>query len=621
MSKRGLGLRKDMDNKEPNIKKVPAQKGPLYYNYSNISSWHSTNGCNNKGISCYKDISLYIPTQTKPLLKRIIKIISIALVLTFSWQQVTWAQGGMNLLGASKTPKPPIEAGPQYMQKDDEVVIPKELGITQSKTTGTEEEIVINIQDAHDSIPAQYSIVNILDNLNRNYKLELISIEGSSGLVDTSLLRSFPEDTIKEKVARSLMKEGKLQAAEYYSVTSKDPVLLYGIENSSLYTQNVSLFQSNLKGLKKSLTHTESLIKALSSLEHNIYNKDVRELINNSELYKDSKLSFNEYWNYLTKLTSAVDATTHTNLSKLVRTMEIEATIDFDKTNIERELLITNLKNELTKRELKNLILKALSFKQHKITPREFYNYLGKLAEKHNVSTSEYTNLNSYTEYVTLYETIDIISLHHEIGVFEEELITSTLTTDQEKTLYTLTKEAKILKELFQMDLTNGRLDYLLNNFENITADKFTSFLSKHNINLEINELFDSLSESVKFYQVALKRDKAIAKNTVSNMREKNRRITALVTGGFHTKGITEFLAKDNVSTLVVLPQFDAEGEKRPYATVLTRKGKAQTEQLGYPSYHNPSFYTREEQLNFMKFEIIAPNIAASLFEELGSRG
>ena len=95
------------------------------------------------------DISLYIPSQTNPLLKRIIKIIAIAVLLTFSWQQITWAQGGM------------FGVRPRTIEGKQDIVIPKELGITQRISQGTSDEVVINIQDAHDSLSAQYGIVDI----------------------------------------------------------------------------------------------------------------------------------------------------------------------------------------------------------------------------------------------------------------------------------------------------------------------------------------------------------------------------------------------------------------------------------------------------------------------------
>jgi len=520
------------------------------------------------------------------------KIICITLLLTFSWQQIAWAQGGVALKAQ------PSEAEPWP------VSIPKELGITQQVEEGASDEVVINIQDAHDSIPAQYSIVNILDNLNKNYELQLISVEGSAGYLDTSILKSFPDKDVREKVAKYLLFQGKLAAAEYYSITTDEPVLLYGIEDKALYKQNVALFQSSIKDKDKHLKNASSLIKALSKLEGRVYSKELKLLNKNSSLYREGSISFNKYWPYLKDLADKnnISHTHYENLNKLISTVELEGKIDFDKTNTERELLIEELKKYLSKKELKDLIIKAISFKDSKITPNEFYNYLKGLAETHNIEPGGYKNLYQYTEYVTLYETLDIISLHHEITAFESDIKAFLFKTEDEKRLNTLSYEAQLIKELFSLELTNGRLKYLLENLPNLNPERFISFIKiqykthslRHEHSYDIAELFDTIKEAVKFYQVALKRDEKIAENTLNAMREKQTKITALVTGGFHTEGILKVLNDNDVSTLVVLPQFDTEGEKRPYATILSKRN---TDQLAHPSFvdTNQAGYTPQE--------------------------
>jgi len=43
----------------------------------------------------------------------------------------------------------------------------------------------------------------------------------------------------------------------------------------------------------------------------------------------------------------------------------------------------------------------------------------------------------------------------------------------------------------------------------------------------------------MEFYALATKRNDAIINNTIRTMRENKQTVAALVTGGFHTKGIT----------------------------------------------------------------------------------
>ncbi|MCA9396512.1 MAG: hypothetical protein KC649_05015, partial [Candidatus Omnitrophica bacterium] len=58
-------------------------------------------------------------------------------------------------------------------------------------------------------------------------------------------------------------------------------------------------------------------------------------------------------------------------------------------------------------------------------------------------------------------------------------------------------------------------------------------------------------------------------------MKEKNVKVAALVSGGFHTEGLSQLMRQNRVSHLVIMPKFNAgsEGDERPYATIITQKG------------------------------------------------
>jgi len=94
--------------------------------------------------------------------------------------------------------------------------------ITDARYFGTK-EVVINIQDIHCHPEVQKNIASIITILDEKYKLPKVYLEGASGKVDTSWLCTISDKKIKQDVLDSLMKEGKLTGAEYYSVVSKRP--------------------------------------------------------------------------------------------------------------------------------------------------------------------------------------------------------------------------------------------------------------------------------------------------------------------------------------------------------------------------------------------------------------
>ena len=76
--------------------------------------------------------------------------------------------------------------------------------IVEEKLYGDNGDLIINIQDAHASLGAQRSIVDILGHLVANYNVSLVAAEGSEGYIDTSILSAFPDKKIRELLKKRL---------------------------------------------------------------------------------------------------------------------------------------------------------------------------------------------------------------------------------------------------------------------------------------------------------------------------------------------------------------------------------------------------------------------------------
>ncbi|MEI7463684.1 MAG: hypothetical protein WCK03_04805 [Candidatus Taylorbacteria bacterium] len=129
-----------------------------------------------------------------PRNKKWIRTVASFIIVAFLNQDIVWAQGG-NPVWA----KPPVVNTANKTQADlnTNIAIPKDVAVTKEAFDANSDKTIINIQDAHSSIGAQESIATILDSLVTNYDLELIAIEGSTGYVDTSLLRTFPDEKVR----------------------------------------------------------------------------------------------------------------------------------------------------------------------------------------------------------------------------------------------------------------------------------------------------------------------------------------------------------------------------------------------------------------------------------------
>ncbi|MFC1577258.1 hypothetical protein ACFL3N_02850, partial [Candidatus Omnitrophota bacterium] len=183
-----------------------------------------------------------------PRNKRWIRLIAWVIIIAFLNQDIVRAQGGEPILLKSAAPSDKTLRYNYNKQAPIDnlqgVSIPQNIAVTKESYDSGGGDIIINIQDAHASLGAQESIAKVLDTLVSDYDLSLVAIEGSKGYINTNILRTFPHEKIKEKIAQNLMEEGRISAGEFFSITSKEDISLYGIEDYSLYKENVEQFKA-----------------------------------------------------------------------------------------------------------------------------------------------------------------------------------------------------------------------------------------------------------------------------------------------------------------------------------------------------------------------------------------
>ncbi|MCK4463521.1 MAG: hypothetical protein KAU58_04330, partial [Candidatus Omnitrophica bacterium] len=291
--------------------------------------------------------------------------------------------------------------------------------------------------------------------------------------------------------------------------------------------------------------------------------------------------------------------------SKLLKSIELEEDINFRKANEERKFLIDELSRILPKRDLEKLVLESLSFKMGKISQGEFQQYLIRLSEDAELSPKPYSNLIRFTRYITIYEDIDLIKLFSEVEEFEDYIREKIFRNDEEKELYNLTKTVRTIKKLFEISLSNNDYNFIISKKRYFNRALLSEFIRKsylkyklpfrHEYDLDV--IFDSMDEAIQFYNIAQKRNNAMISNTIEAMRQNNEQVVALITGGFHSKGLAGLLKEKGLSYLVIMPKFK-EGDERPYLAILTNKRQPYEELLETGEYIlavRAYFYTGSE--------------------------
>ena len=488
-----------------------------------------------------------------------IKIVSLLVAGVFLHQQIVWAQGNVTGLDKVNTPTSPPSVSNELAQVD-------RMHINGSKET------VINIQDAHSSLSAQYSIVNILKELAANYDLSVVAIEGGAGYIDTSILKSLPDEEIKEKTARFLMKEGKISAGEFFSATYEGTIGLYGVEDNDLYQENLELFRDIHEKNRENISVLRILLNDLQNAGVKIYSKDLTKFVYKSRLHRKSKISFDIYWGYLDKLchNRGIETEEFKDIKSFTRSIDLEKNINFEKATSERKELIDEAMQNLSREDVEILVQKSISFEKGQIDQAEYHLWLLDMAGKRYIDTERFTELQKFVDYINAYRELDVIGLSRDLENAEEKVLGDLVRNQKERDLYELTRAIELMKGLFEIKLTDEDVTHLKSVIEEINTNEFSRF-TENDITQKLNQVISDAKGALKFYEIAEERNHAMLANTVQAMRREGKTMAALVSGGHHSYGLTELMKEKGLSYLVLMPKTFNE-EERPYVAILTKK-------------------------------------------------
>ena len=81
--------------------------------------------------------------------------------------------------------------------------------------------------------------------------------------------------------------------------------------------------------------------------------------------------------------------------------------------------------------------------------------------------------------------------------------------------------------------------------------------------------LTDNMQTIEKFYDTAGERDKVFAGKSEERMKKDDRKIAALVAGGFHTPTLTNILAEAGYSYVVISPKVTTKTDENLYRSAL----------------------------------------------------
>jgi len=307
-----------------------------------------------------------------------------------------WALTGD--MGASISSETDIQNG-KFANLDVETfTIPAHLGDVRYSFKGDADKIVVHIQDAHSNPFAQHKISDIINYLTEEYGIEMVNLEGGAGDYDLSVFTSISGDEIRREVAGYFVEKGEISGAEYYAINNPDKLTLWGIENKDLYLANLKVYRDSLAYKEEVDKYLKELTHILNNTKRYVYSPELLKIDMAYNAYKAGEKEFRSYLEFLIKEAKirGISVRKYANLYLLSLAMDMEDGMDFKKANRERNILIDEFKEKLSKNEMRELISKSVGFKTKKLPRKDFYGYLLKTAKELGIDIGQFPALTDY---------------------------------------------------------------------------------------------------------------------------------------------------------------------------------------------------------------------------------
>ena len=458
----------------------------------------------------------------------------------------------------------------------DRLFVPKGLGSIKERHDAGSKRVVIHIQDAHCNYNAQRSIIGLIDYFNEKYGIENIGLEGGIGEYDLSTFTCVEDKDTRERVAGYFLKEGRLNAAEYFAVNNPEKVKLFGIEDKDLYINNLKAYRETLKFKNNIDKIVDAISQYLDITKNTIYSNELKDFDALYHAYKDDGVKLDSYIIRLDEIARGlhIRLSDYKNLPAFVDTAGLEKKIDFKDADKERDGLLEVFKDVLSNAELGDIAKDTVEYRFGRISAADYYRSLLKKADELYIDLENYPNLKLYLAYLTRFESIDKERLFYEIESLEDRIKAALCENDDERRLVKLSKEISILKDLFGIQLKNDDYEYYKAHKRDFNIRKFIAFTNVPLNEPETRLIEETRSQMERFYELAYRRDGTFVKNITSHQvtrspSHQSQDAKIVVTGGFHTENLLKLLRESDISYVSIVPAFDGSDYENPYFRLL----------------------------------------------------
>jgi len=424
--------------------------------------------------------------------------------------------------------------------------------------------IVIYIQDVHRNPEAQRNISKLVQELITQKKVDLVALEGAFGPLDFSWYRTHPHPEAVTAVADYLFKEQRISGPAYAALTLRSAAAdseqalppFVGVDEKRHYDANVKAYQESAPLIALYKKRLEDQKRAMAERKNKFFNPQLKKFDDCVEAYHQGTLSLGKYVRTLTHYRHELSP----KVEMYRAVLEMESKLNFPQVEKERTVLIAQLIKKLTKSENDDLFNHSVAYRSGRLTPADFYSYFQELCSRHAIDLKRVPALNDYIHYVLLSENLDVDGVLQETAAIEKKIYAALTQTEEERRLVETSRYFYLVQKLLDFALTRQEWE----EYEQMETPP----------NLPIVRHGEEFSSFEKFYAEAEARDRVMAVNLENAMADSQAKVAVLVTGGFHSDGMTSQLQAKGMSIISVVPTISKIDDEKgsAYLSVFTQE-------------------------------------------------
>lgn len=471
-------------------------------------------------------------------------------------------------------------------------IMPEEVGhivsthlITARPTNASPVKTLIHIQDAHVNYEAQKHLALIVDLLAKQYGVQLVLVEGSSGDASLSYLRQYATLEKRHEVAERHLKSGLISGEEYVDLTVDYPLTLWGVESRPLY-------DANLKAMLNSETSREAVKPLLARYDEfvhqaaeRIYPANLKALNAAAKRYEEGALPFADYLQQLTGWLSEVGFSTkmYPALTAFVQAHELEGQIDMARVQTEQTQALRALTSRVSQAEFAELVTRGREMQSEERAPASFYSRLEQLLTASGLPLEGYSHLLTYIHHTTLTASLATSDLSRELDQAAQQLRMVLGADPEVKHLAAMEQDVSILSRLFRLELTPDEYLTFVSQLEKQSlAKRWGPVLQAEKAPQDLVSSLPRIETAIpvvaEFYTVARQRNHVMVQKALDKMDELHAVTAILIAGGFHTPTLVKSFKERGVQVVVVAPKVTQATDEKLYHHMLKYKAGLEDE-------------------------------------------